>query len=297
MMFKQNATKSKRTKAALAALLLASSYTAGASAYDYVQPVADPLSHEFRASHPFRVYVDLEQGRNRIGRGHGHEAADSFVRSHMQNLLPGNIVLVSRRRDADMLVRAQLTNYDLSFHITDVDRRNKKYKKRYRYTPGPCGHHKRAFYTRVTEKGVAQAGYQLSFRMRGESDYFDRVQINAADSYRYGENLQALTNCGVRPSVNYPNSTVARLFTQAGGHYRDVLAQEIQTNGLRKLAYVLAGKVRARSDQFYVSLADQYLHGQNPRGRFSDGSDIYDFDHVDRPARRQPAFSRFGIDW
>lgn len=296
-MLKQLAAKSATARNGLAALLVATSLTVGASAHGVVHPVADPLSHEFRASHPFRVFVDLQKGRDRLGRGNGHEPADNYIRSRMQRLLPGNIVLVSNRRDADMLVRAQLTGYDLSFHITDVDRRNKKYKKRFRYTPGQCGFHKRAYYTRVTEKGVARADYQLSFRLRGEGAYHDAVHISAAESYRYGEDLQALTNCGVAPSVNYPNSTVARLFSQAGGHYRDVLAEEIHTNGLRKLAYVLAGKVNARADQFYVSLAQHHLPQDAPRQRYSEGADIYDFDDVDRPARRQPAFWRFDVDW
>lgn len=296
-MLKQFVANSPGPKKAFIALLMASSLTAGASAHGYVQPVADPISHEFRASHPFKVYVDLQKGRERLGRNSGFEAADNYIRNRMQHLLPGNIVIVSNRRDADMLVRAQLTGYDLSFHITDVDRRNKKYKKRYRYTPGQCGYHKRAYYTRVTEKGVARADYQLSFRLRGEGSFHDAVHISASESYRYGENLQALTNCGVAPSANYPNSTVARLFSQAGGHYRDVLAEEIHTNGLRKLAYVLAGKVNARADQFYVALAQQHLEHDRPRPHYSEGADIYDFDHVDRPARRQPAFWKFSIDW
>ncbi len=296
-MIKQLAAKLPTASNTFLALLTASSLTAGVSAHGYVQPVADPISHEFRVSHPFKVYVDLQKGRERLSRSNGHEPADNFIRSRMRNLLPGNIVLVSNRRDADMLVRAQLTGYDLSFHITDVDRRNKKYKKRYRYTPGQCGHHKRAYYTRVTEKGVARADYQLSFRLRGEGTYQDAVHISAAESYRYGENLQALTNCGVGPSINYPNSTVARLFSQADGRYRDVLAEEIHTNGLRKLAYVLAGKVNARADQFYVALAQHHLQSANPRGYYSEGADIYDFDDVDRPARRRPASWRFGLDW
>lgn len=274
-----------RLKSAL--LLIAVAASAPTTAHDGAGYHVDPVDYEFRASHPFRVFVDLERGRTR--KAYRQDAADHYIRDRLRYVLPGNIVIVSRRRDADMTVQARLTDYNLSFHVTDVTRRNKKYKKRYRYTPGQCGHHKRAFYTRVTEKGVAVADYRLTYRMRGEGTYSDAVRVHAAESYRYGENLQALTNCGVVPSANYPNSTVARLFTQAGGHYRDTLAEEIRTEGLQNLAHLLAGKIRARADQFYVSLAVRH----NGHGRFQ-GSTIYDYDDVG--PRRRPADWRWQDD-
>lgn len=268
-----------------------------ATAHDYSHPVPDPVSHEFRASHPFRVFVDVENRHDRGARGanrragRGTDPADHYVRDKLHYRLPGNIVLVSDRRDADMIVRAQLMHYDLAFHITDVDRRNKKYKKKYRYTPGRCGHHKRAYYTRVTEKGVAIADYQLSFRLRGDGSYKDAVQIRAAESYRYGENLSALTNCGVAPSVHFPNKTVARLFSQADGRYRETLAREIHSESLRNLAHVLAGSIETRADQFYINLANAehaLSHSHGPKA----GVNVYDFDDVDeRQGQRRLNFT------
>ncbi len=202
-MFKQQILKASKAKSILgAAVLAAATIAPGSFAYDYEHGVADPLSYEFRASHPFRVYVDIAKGRDHR-RGGRVDAKDHFVQDKLRYLLPDNIIVVSRRRDADMIVRAQLTDYDLSFHVTDVDRRNKKYKKKRRYLPGQCGHHQRAYYTRVTEKGVALADYNLSFKLRGEGTYGEPIRIRSAESYRYGENLQALTNCGVAPSGHW----------------------------------------------------------------------------------------------
>ncbi len=274
-----------RLKTGLLLVMVAAS--APTAAHDGAGYHVDPVDYEFRASHPFRVFVDLERGQTR--KAYRQDANDHYIRDRLRYVLPSNIVIVSRRRDADMTVQARLTDYNLSFHVTDIARRNKKYKKRYRYTPGQCGHHKRAFYTRVTEKGVAVADYQLTYRIRGEGAYADALRVHAAESYRYGENLQALTNCGVVPSANYPNSTVARLFTQAGGHYRDTLAQEIRTEGLRNLAQLLAGKIRARADQFYVSLAARHDSFGPSRG-----SAVYDYDDVE--PRRRPAYGRWQDD-
>lgn len=296
-MLNQQPHTAKQAKHLLVAAILASAaFTPGASAHDYGHGSVDPVSYEFRADHPFRVYVDVAKGYDRR-RGGRADATDHFVQDKLRYLLPDNIVVVSRRRDADMIVRAQLTDYDLSFHVTDVDRRNKKYKKKRRYLPGRCGHHQRAYYTRVTEKGVAHADYHLSFKLRGEGTYGDNIRVRSAESYRYGENLQALTNCGVAPSAHFPNSTVARLFSQAGGHYRDVLAKEIHTENLSKLSYVVAGKIKARADQFYVSLAATHK-GYTPYYR--EGSarpDVYDYDHVNKQPRYRTNSWSVEFDW
>ena len=299
-MLKQQPQAATRAKSILGTVILASTVvTSGVVAHDYGHALPDPVSYEFRAEHPFRVFVDLTKGHDRRS-GARANASDHFVQDKLRYLLPDNIVVVSKRRDADMIVRAHLTDYDLSFHVTDVDRRNKKYKKKRRYLPGRCGHHQRAYYTRVTEKGIAHAAhadYHLSFKLRGEGTYGDNIRIRSAESYRYGENLQALTNCGVAPSAHFPNSTVARLFSQAGGHYRDVLAKEIQTENLSKLSYVVAGKIKARADQFYVSLAAAH-RGHDPyykEGAAQPG--IYDYDHVNKEPRYRTNSRRVEFDW
>ncbi len=285
-----------KTGALIAGLVFAAtalSPSANASVTPYS---VDPIDHDFRAGHPFRVFVDFEKGRT--GRATRTDGEDVYIRNRLARILPPNIVLVPRRRDADMAVQAQLVDYTLSFHITDVDRRNKKYKKRYRYTPGQCGVHKRATYTRVTEKGVAVADYQLTVQMRGIGTYNDAVRIHAAESYRYGQDLQALTNCGVVPSNNYPNSTVARLFSQAGGHYRETLAHEIHTENLRNLSGTLARTINARADQFYASLAAHYTV---TRSTAPYRADVYDFDDIDPAPRRRGSRERpqwvDGRDW
>lgn len=288
----KNPADRKRLTVLIAGLVFAATaLSPTANAYTTAYAV-DPIDHDFRAGHPFRVFVDVEKGRT--GRANRSDAEDGYIRNRLARILPPNIVLVPSRRDADMAVQARLLDYDLSFHITDVDRRNKKYKKRYRYTPGQCGLHKRATYTRVTEKGVAIADYQLTYQMRGIGTYGDTVRIHAAESYRYGQDLQALTNCGVAPSTNYPNSTIARLFSQAGGHYRATLAHEIHTESLRNLSVTLARTINARADQFYASLAARYTvaHSASPYR-----ADVYDFDYVDRAPRRRASSWADGSDW
>ncbi len=261
--------------------------TATADPYQYAA-APDPIDGEFRASHPVKIFVDVSHDR-RV-RSHDRsrtDSADQFVRDRLHYQLPPYVILVSNRRDADMTVKAQLMGYDLSFHTTDVDRRNKKYKKRYRYTGGVCGQHKRAFYTRVTEKGVA-LDYKLSVRLKGIDSYSDTARIRTAESYRYGEKLSALTNCGVAPSVHYPNKTVAKLFTRAGGAYRDVIAHEVRKESLKKLTYVLAGTIKGRTDQFYAALANQYADRAYAHTRLADrhhnrkaDAELYDYDDVD----------------
>lgn len=249
----------------------------------------DPIDSEFRASHPVKVYVDVAQDRRvRRDRRSRTDAADQYVRDRLHYRLPPYVVLVSNRRNADLAIKAQLMDYELSFHITDVDRRDKKYKKRYRYTGGKCGQHKRAYYTRVTEKGVSLADYKLSVRLKGIDSYSDTTRIRAAESYRYGEKLSALTNCGVAPAVHYPNKKVAKLFTRARGVYRDTIAHNVRKESLKKLTNVLANVIKGRSDQFYAALANQYADRAYPHGEHSDrhngrkaDADVYDYDDVD----------------
>lgn len=258
-----------------------------ASAYQFHYTAGpDPIDQDFRASHPIKVFVDVSQDRRvRSDRHSRTDAADLYIRDRLHYQLPPYVVLVTNRRIADMTIQAQLLDYDLSFRITDVDRRDKKYKKRYRYTGGKCGHHKRAYYNRITEKAVALADYKVSVRLRGIANYADTARIQAADSYRYGENLRALTNCGVVAAVHYPNKKVAALFNRSGGVYRGTIAQEVRQKSLRNLSHVLARTIKGRTDQFYAGLANQYadavyspgrLHSQN----HSDAR-IYDHDNVD----------------
>lgn len=290
-MLTENATHKNNRASIIGGLFVSAvclAYPASADNYHYASG-PDPIDHEFRASHPIKVFVDVSQDRrvrsDRHRRPGRADAADLYVRDRLHYQLPPYVVLVSNRRIADMTIRAQLLDYDLSFHITDVDRRDKKYKKRYRYTGGQCGHYKRAYYNRVTEKAVALADYKLSVRLKGIANYADTTRIRAGDSYRYGENLRALTNCGVAPAVNYPNKKVAALFTRTGGVYRDTIAQQVQQKSLRNLSYVLARTIKGRTDQFYAELAHQYADvaysTDQSNGRYNGDARIYDHDDVD----------------
>ncbi len=295
-MLERRPNKKKSRNTLISGLFVAAAgltQTAAADPHRYAtapNPIApDPINSEFRASHPVKIFVDVSQDRRvRSVRRSRTDSADQYVRDRLHYQLPPYIVLVSNRHDANMTVKAQLMDYDLSFHTTDVDRRNKKYKKRYRYTGGVCGQHKRAYYTRVTEKGVALADYKLSVRLKGIDRYSDTVRIRAAESYRYGEKLSALTNCGVVPSVHYPNKTIAKLFTRAGGTYRNAVAHDVRKESLKKLTYILAGTIKGRTDQFYAALANQYADRAYARTRHVDthhprnaDAEVHDYDGVD----------------
>ena len=286
-MLTENAKYKNSRTLVLGSLFLSTVSLGQAASADQIRYTAgpDPIDLEFRASHPVKVFVDVAQDRRiRSDRYRRTDAADHYVRDRLHYQLPPYVVLVSNRRSADMTVQAQLLDYDLSFHITDVDRRNKKYKKHYRYTGGKCGQHKRAYYSRVTEKGVALADYKLSVRLKGVAAYSDTTRIRSAESYRYGENLSALTNCGVAPAVHFPNKTVAKLFTRAGGAYRDTVAKEVRQKSLKSLSNVLAHAIRGRTEQFYAELASNYAGvAYSPGKHHRRGTDarFYDYDDVD----------------
>lgn len=263
---------------ALASIVLgAVSVASPAFADPYTSHTADPIDYEFRATHPFKVFVSVND-RNRNGR----DKTSYIVRDRIAGLVPSYVVLVSDRRAADMTIRANELDYHLSFHVTDVDQRNKKYKKRRRYVGGQCGIHQRAYYTRITEKGVALADYKLSVRLRGSGRYTDAIRIKADEKFRHGQNLRAQTNCGVVPTAHYPNSAVARLFSQSADQKKQAIAYEVRREATNKLAHAIARNINGRSEQFYANLAAQYSYEpayveqryERPRSR----AGIYDRD-------------------
>lgn len=294
----QHTRKCSLTALALSACLAGTALLAvapTATAHHAPAAVYDPLDIEFRRTHPLKVFVDVQTLDRRHGRTSG--PADYAVRHYLDYALPDYIVMVTERHHADMVVRADLIDYDLHFRITDIDRRNKKYKKSRRYLPGRCGYHQRGLYTRVTERGTARADFELSVTLRGVGHHSGRVHIRADESYRYGKDLVAITNCGAVPSHHAPNSTVERLLHRADGSYRPVVAQEIREEAVKKLSRVIADRVRGRAEQYYVHLAERGFepghqrrrpghqgYSTAPHGRWLAAStarpDMYDFDHV-----------------
>lgn len=260
-MFEAHNKKRNRTRAGLAAIftgsaLLISGGALADPAVIYVSHGVDPIDPAFRSSHPLRVYVDVDAGRNR----HETDPSTSYVRQYLDSALPNYVVIVSDRRSADMMIRADELSYDLSFHVTDVDQRNKKYKKKYRYAGGPCGIHQRAFYSRIEERGVARTDYTLSVQLRNIDAYSHTIHIQADEKFRYGKNLRAQTNCGIRPTSAYPNSAVAELFARSNPNYRQTVAFEIRKEATQKLAKMIAGVIANRTEQHYATLATKYSY-------------------------------------
>jgi hypothetical protein len=273
-----------RARAGLAAIfssgaLLASGGALATPETVYASHGIDPIDIEFRKSHPLRVYVNVEADRNR----RETDPATSYVRQYLDEALPRYVLIVNDRRSADMIVRAGELSYDLSFHVTDVDQRNKKYKKKYRYAGGKCGVHQRAFYSRIEEKGVALTDYTLSVRLRDVGSYNDTIHIRADEKFRYGENLRAQTNCGIKPTTNYPNSAVAQLFARSNPNYRQTVAFEIRKEATQKLARVIANEITNRTEQHYATLATKYSYSSAMPASFNRSrghvpANIYDHD-------------------
>lgn len=249
----------------------------------------DPIDPAFRLDHPFRVFIDVAepnspQGRRGRGRGRGNDrhvqsGADHALRSNVAAYLPAYIQIVPDRRAADMIVHAEELDRQLTFRVADEDQRRKKYSKRRRYTGGECGQFHRAFYSRIKEQGIELADYRLSVRLRGQGRYSDTVRIESRESYRYGANLRASTNCGVIPTRHFPNSAVAELFSRNPETYRPLIAREVARETAGKLAHIVADMVTARSEQFYAGLAAQYsgagrYYASNTRGF----GDVYDYE-------------------
>lgn len=245
----------------------------------------DPINPAFRLDHPFRVFIDVSERssprsqRDRRNGRHNQTGADHALRSNVAAYLPAYIQIVPDRRSADMVVRAEELDRQLTFRIADEDQRRKKYKKRRRFTGGKCGQFRRAFYSRIKEQGVELSDYRLSVRLRGQGRYSDTVRIESRESYRYGANLRASTNCGVIPTRHFPNSAVAELFSRNPETYRPLIAREVARETAGKLAHIVADMVTARSEQFYAGLAAQYNSG----GRYHASSTrkhrtVYDYE-------------------
>lgn len=249
-------------------------------------PVYDADSREFRSHNPLRVFIDVDTPEERRERGTTPFEARALHAADRS--LPSYVQIVSNRRDADMIVRAQQTDYSLGFRVVDVDREDKKYKKRYRYVGGQCGHYIKAYYTEVKEKGEAYASYDVRVAVRGEGRQRDHLRLRSAEDFRYGKNLTARTNCGTTPTDHYPSRSVADLFAKASPAYRDQVAREIRREAADDLGRALARQIRDQADYYYTGLAVRYSEAQRHDNRpyYSDSDHVDDHDHDDQPGWR-----------
>lgn len=276
-------------KKLILATFAATAFTGAALAYhpdDRHAPHYDSQSKDFRSDNPLRVFIDVDTPREHRERGTtGFEARALHATDRS---LPSYIQIVGNRRHADMVVQAEQTGYSLDFRVVDVDREDKKYKKAYRYVGGRCGHHIKAYYTEIKEKGEAYASYNLSVAVRGEGRVQDTIRLRSAEDYRYGKNLTARTNCGTTPTHHYPSKGVAELFAKASPEYREQVARDISLEAADDLGRALARQIRDKADNYYAGLAVRYseAHSLHNRPYYSDGSHIDDHDHDDQPGWR-----------
>lgn len=213
--------------------------------------VIDHQDYDFRMAHPVRVFLSYKDNKSRSGmlRFTGR------TEQRIAHKLPANVILVDKPEYADIRLRVSLTDYDLRFHITDTDRKDKKYKKSRRHTGGKCGYHRKAYYTKVKEKGIAHASYKIKVSPKGEGRTVEHIRLRSAENYSYGTKLMASTACGIVPTRHFPSNGVAELFDRGTRAYRDHVATEIRREAADDLGIALTNIVLAQANQHYVELA------------------------------------------
>jgi len=241
----------------------------------------------FREAHPIRVYVTIGEtrqerhaGERRRGhRGNGKLRPPQTLQTLNQlgNQLPDYVRIVHSPDDADLVIRVRETDYNLDFRVLDVDRKDKKYKKGRRYSPGRCGVHHKAYFNKVKEKGEAYATYSLRVNLKGIGRDQNQFTLRADKKYNYGTDLRAATNCGMRPTNRMPSNDVAELFARSNKNYRHYVAREIREEAVGKLSLRIAHRIRQQSDYFYGDLATRLRYG-NYTERDSNGDQLkHDF--------------------
>ncbi|PCI64063.1 MAG: hypothetical protein COB37_02580 [Kordiimonadales bacterium] len=223
----------------------------------YEAPAYNPGSHQFRANHPMRVFVKI--GGNRHSNGDGHHSAPA-VYQKIDYHLPSYITLVNSPAYADLVIKVRQTDYKLNYRVIDVDRKDKKYKKSRRYAGGNCGYFRKAFYTKVKEKGEAYASYNVKVRFKGYDTSREHFTLRSAENYSYGTELRAITNCGIRPTNRMPSNGVAKLFSRSGEGYRNSVSHRIKRESIADLGRHLAHQIQHKAGGFYPTLAAKLNH-------------------------------------
>lgn len=271
-----------KTKAVTFALSLSFLVGGNAIAEHAETPLYDPQDPGFRAAHPVRVFVDIDTRRK--GR---EKHLTNFEAGAMQQLrfgLPGYVQLVSDRRIADMVIRAREQDYRFGFRVVDTDRKDKKYKKRYRYKGGQCGHFQKAYYTRIKEKGEAVASYRVKIRMRGFGGErkIDHITLRSAERFSYGTDMMARTNCGMIRTHHMPSNGVAKLFSRNTPEYRRHVAQEVRAEAATDLGRALATRIRVNTDHFYAQLSARLSQNYDYDYSYDGGSHRERFEYSHR---------------
>lgn len=239
--------------------------------------VIDHQDYDFRMAHPVRVFLSYRDNQSRSGMMRFTGRTEQRIAYR----LPANVILVDKPQYADIRLRVALTDYDLRFHITDTDRKDKKYKKSRRHTGGKCGYHRKAYYTKVKEKGIAHASYQIKVSQKGEGRTVEHIRLKSAENYSYGTKLMASTACGFIPTHHFPSNGVAELFDRGTRAYRDHVATEIRREAADDLGVALTNVVLAQANQHYVELAHRlsYRARLHPSQHYGERIGTY------RPAR------------
>ena len=227
--------------------------------YQQSKPVHiyDPHNQNFRDNHQFKVFIDVEAGR----KGHSDKLEYLTIETIADNL-PYGVQLVRDPHYADLVIRARERDYDVNFRITDVDRKDKKYKKRFRYNTGysnGCGGLYRAHYRKIEERGTGYYNYGLRIRMKGYGR--DRINISGRvrERYSYGADLRAqTTKCGLQPTNIYPSGKVARLFERAHPNYRRDVRRELRREAACDLGLKIAYTIKGKANHYYEDLAKRY---------------------------------------
>ncbi len=223
----------------------------------YQEPAYDPYSAEFRAHYPLKVFVNVKAGRK--GR---NQKLEYLVIETMASRLPYGVEIVRDPHHADLVIRAHEKDFGADFRVVDVDRKDKKYKKRFRRAAaysGDCAPYK-AHYTRVREKGVGYYDYGVKIRMKGYGKDYTQVGGKVYENYSYGKNLKAQTSCGFQPISVFPSNGVEKLFAKSHPSYRREVIRELRREAACDLGLRLAYIVKARADQYYTDLAYKLAH-------------------------------------
>lgn len=217
----------------------------------------------FRANHPLKLFVQTgKRGDNRhqSAERRGQDQRINLQRHQVAEMLPDYIIPVTSAREADLVIRVRQTDYDIGFHIVDVDQKDKKYKKGRRYVGGRCGVYHKAYYTKVKEKGEAYASYKVAVRLNGISRDRDQFTLRSAKNFSYGTDLRAATNCGLQSTQHMPSKKVAKLFGKADQGYRRYIAAQIRGKAVNDLSRQIARRVLVQADYFYTDLAARLNH-------------------------------------
>lgn len=236
-------------------------------------------SERFRDNHPLNVFVDIDTK----AKGRRDDRLEDITLRAVRSSLPGNIRIVSNRRDADMVIRAEERDFDVDFRIVDRDRKEKRYDKVNPRTGNQqCGPFYKVSYTEVKERAEGHAVYDIRVSMPGVGRDRERIKAEASAYNVYGENLLAHNRCGSEPTARFPGYSVVDLFGKNNPKERQRMAIEVRRETAEDLGRKLAHEIRENADDYYASLSVRFAYESNYRdgrdGRHEGRHDHHDGD-------------------